>query len=63
LSQEISGGTEENELVVVFSAAPLNLYKNGVGKDVFRKLTPQTRSTVVRAAGYLAGFATYKITD
>jgi hypothetical protein len=66
LSQEAPGGDEDDELVVILSQQPMNLYKDGVGKEQFRKLTKRTRSTVVRPTennGYSAGFATYKITQ
>jgi hypothetical protein len=66
LSQEAPGGDEDDELVVIVSQQEMNLYKQGVGKEQFRKLTKRTRSTVVRPSdnnGYSAGFATYKITQ
>ena len=68
LSQEASS-PEEDELIVVFSSREMNLYRDGSGKDAFRKMGNATRSTVVRPTngaggtgnGYFAGFVTYRI--
>lgn len=68
LSQE-ANSPEEDELIVIFSSREMNLYRDGSGKDAFRKMGNPTRSTVVRPAngsggtgnGYFAGFVTYRI--
>jgi hypothetical protein len=68
LEQELPQGmaSQDNELVVVFTAQPVNYYREGEGKEAFRQLGARTRSTVVKPttgaqAGYSAGFATYQI--
>jgi hypothetical protein len=61
LNQE-AGCPEDNEVLILFSTQDVNLFREGVGTNVFKQFGEQTRGTVVRPGnGFLAGFANYRI--
>jgi hypothetical protein len=66
LEQELPANVrrQENQVLVIFTDKPMNLFSDGEGQGAFRSLGMQTRSTVVKArddAGFSAAHVTYLI--